>query len=56
VDDGIYNIYFCNLLIGRFFEEQLKIKDVIERVPVRHTVVECANPKMRRRVLPVYLE
>jgi Integrase core domain. len=56
VDDGIYNVYFCNLLIGRFFEEQLKIKDVIERVPVRHTVVECANPKMRRRVLPMYLE
>ena len=50
VEDGIHNVYFCNFLIGRFFEEQLKIKDVIERVPVRHTVVECANPKMRRHV------
>ena len=56
VEDGIHNVYFCNLLIGRFFEEQLRIKDVIERVPVRHTVVECANPKMRRKVLPMYLE
>jgi len=50
VEDGIHNVYFCNFLIGRFFEQQLKIKDVIERVPVRHTVVECANPNMKRKV------
>lgn len=56
VEDGIHNVYFCNLLIGRFFEEQLKIRDVIERVPIRQTVVECGNPKMRRKVLPMYLE
>lgn len=56
VEDGIHNVYFCDLLIGRFFEEQLKIKDVIERVPVRQTVVECGNPKTRRKVSPMYLE
>ncbi len=27
-----------------------KIEDVIERVPVRQTIVECGNPKMRRKV------
>jgi transposase InsO family protein len=56
VEDGIHNVYFCDLLIGRFFEEQLKIKDVIERVPVRQRVVECGNPKTRRKVLPMSLE
>jgi hypothetical protein len=56
VEDGIHNVYFCNLLIGRFFEEQLKIRAVIERVPIRNTVVECANPKMKRKVSPMYLE
>ena len=50
VDDGIYNTYFCDLLIGRFFEKDFRIKDVIERIPVRHTKVECCNPKMRRKV------
>jgi hypothetical protein len=56
VEDGIYNVYFCELLIGRFFEEQLKIRDVIERVPVRQTIVECGNPRTRRKVSPMYLE
>ncbi len=55
-EDGIYNIYFCNVLIGRFFEDQLKVRDVIERVPVRHTVVECPDPRLRRKVSPMYLE
>jgi hypothetical protein len=50
VEDGIYNVYFCELLIGRFVEKTMKIEDVIERVPVRQTVVECGNPKMRRKV------
>lgn len=36
VDDGIYNVYFCEMLIGRFFEELGIIKDVIKRVPIRH--------------------
>ena len=56
IEDGIHSVYFCDMLIGRFFEETLKIKDVIERVPVRQTVVECGNPKTRRKVLPMYLE
>jgi len=50
VKDGIYNVYFCELLIGRFHENDLRIRDVIERVPVRNTVVECLNPQMRRKV------
>ena len=53
VDNGIYNVYFCDLLIGRFVEKDLRIKDVIERIPVRHVEVECCNPKMRRKVLPM---
>jgi len=36
VDDGIHNVYFCDLLIGRFFEDILKIKDVIDRVPTKY--------------------
>ena len=56
IEDGIHNVYFCDLLIGRFFEEQLKIRDLIERVPVRQTIVECGNPRTRRKVLPMYLE
>ncbi|OPY70537.1 MAG: hypothetical protein A4E63_01691 [Syntrophorhabdus sp. PtaU1.Bin050] len=50
IDNGIHNVYFCELLIGRFMEKTMKIEDVIERVPIRQTVVECGNPKMRRRV------
>ena len=50
VEDGIHNVYFCELLIGRFVEKTMKIENVIERVPVRQTVVECGNPKMRRKV------
>jgi transposase-like protein len=33
IEDGIYNVYFCEVLIGMFFDEVSKIKDVIERVP-----------------------
>jgi len=56
IEDGVHNVYFYDILIGRFFEEQLKIRDVIERVPVRQTVVECGNPRTRRKVSPIYLE
>jgi len=56
VEDGIYNVYFCELLIGRFVEKIMKIEDVIERVQVRQTIVECGNPKTRRKVLPMSLE
>jgi transposase InsO family protein len=50
IDNGIHNVYFCELLIGRFVEKKMKIEDVIERVPVRQTIVECGNPKTRRKV------
>jgi len=56
IDNGIHNVYHCELLIGRFMEKTMKIEDVIERVPIRQTVVECGNPKVRRRVYPMYLE
>ena len=56
IEDGIHNVYFCELLIGRFVEKLMKIEDVIERVPIRQTVVECGNPKTRRKVSPMYLE
>jgi putative transposase len=50
IQDGIYNVYFCELLIGRLYEKDLRVRDVIERVPVRNRVVECLNPQMRRKV------
>ncbi len=56
VDDGIFNVYFCELLIGRFMEKMLKIEDVIKRIPVRKTIVECQNPKYKRKVSPMSLE
>ena len=56
IEDGIHNVYFCELLIGRFVEKIMKIEDVIERVQVRQTIVECGNPKTRRKVLPMSLE
>jgi hypothetical protein len=55
-EDGIHNIYFCNVLIGRFLEKTLRVQDVIKRIPMRHTVVECRNPKWRRKVSPMSLE
>ena len=33
--DRVYNLYFCELLIGRFKEEKLRIEDIIERLPLR---------------------
>jgi len=35
IEDGIYDVYFCELLIGRFYEELGIIKNVIERIPMR---------------------
>jgi transposase InsO family protein len=40
IEDGIYNIYFYDFLIGRFFEEISRIKDVIERVPTRPIIIK----------------
>jgi transposase InsO family protein len=50
IEDGIHNVYFCDMLIGRFYEEVSKIKDVIERVPTRPLIVECCNPSTRKKV------
>ncbi len=33
--DGVYDVYFCELLIGRFMEDNLRIGDIIERLPLR---------------------
>lgn len=33
--DGVYDVYFCELLIGRFMEDKLRIEDIIERLPLR---------------------
>ena len=44
LDDGIHNVYFCDFLIGRFFEEILTIKDVISRVPTRPRQNKKCNP------------
>jgi hypothetical protein len=42
IDDGIYNVYYCDYLIGRFFEEITRIKDMIERVPTTPRIAkEC---------------
>lgn len=35
IDDRAYNVYFCEMLIGRFNEEDMKIGDIIERLPLR---------------------
>lgn len=39
IDNGIYNVYYRDYLIGRFFEEIHKVKDVIERIPTKQTGV-----------------
>ena len=44
IEDGVYNVFFCEVLIGRFFEEILRIKDVIKRVPTRPRMVKKCNP------------
>jgi len=44
VGDGIYNVYFCDFIIGRFFEEIGKIKDIIKRTPTRPRVTKKCYP------------
>lgn len=52
MEDGIFNVYFYDLLIGRFFEEINRIKDIVDRVPTRPTIVKqsycypCTENKM----------
>jgi len=47
IDAGIYNVYYRDFLVGRFFEEILKVKDVIKRVPIRPRVVKKCHPCTR---------
>ena len=35
MEGGIFDVHFCDFRIGRFFEKENRIKDVIERVPTR---------------------
>ena len=35
MEDGIFDVYFCDLRIGRFFEKDNCIRDIIGRVPTR---------------------
>jgi len=35
INDRMYNLYFCDMLIGRFNEDRMKIEDVVERLPLR---------------------
>ena len=44
VGDGIYNVYFCDFIIGRFFEEIGRIKDIIKRTPTRPRVTKKCYP------------
>jgi hypothetical protein len=40
IDDGIYNVYYCDFLLGRFYEELGRVKDLIERVPIRQRITK----------------
>ncbi len=45
IDEQRYNVYFRDLLIGRFSEQDFKLADVIRRVPVRPRNAEkCYQP------------
>jgi putative transposase len=33
-DDGVYDVYFCDLYIGRLLEEKKRIADILERLPL----------------------
>jgi transposase InsO family protein len=35
IDDRMYNLYFCKMLVGRFNEEKMRVEDIIERLPLR---------------------
>jgi hypothetical protein len=54
IDDGVYNVFFRELLIGRLFEEMGIIKDVIKRVPMRTRTRGKCNPCTQNKVLPMY--
>ncbi len=43
IDDRAYNVYFCEMLIGRFNEEDIKIGDIIERLPLRQIYNRLGN-------------
>ncbi len=45
IEDGIHNVYFCELLIGRFIEETMKIEDVIEQCRYSRPSLNAAIPK-----------
>ena len=40
IDDGVYNVYYCDFLLGRFYEELGRVKDLIERVPIRQRITK----------------
>jgi putative transposase len=40
MEDGIFDVYFCDFKIGRFVERENKIQDIIGRVPTRWSPVE----------------
>ena len=44
IDDGLYNVYYCDFLLGRFFEEIHRMKDVIKRLPMRQRIVKESYP------------
>lgn len=50
MDNGVYNVYYCTHLIGRFFEEIGRIKDIIKRVPTRARHTQNCNPCTQNKV------
>jgi transposase InsO family protein len=48
VDDGIYDLYFCFIQIGRYLLHPNKIEDIVSRVPVRRRQIDLAQ-----RLLPM---
>ena len=53
IEDGIYNVYFCDFVIGRFFEEVPRIKDVISRIPTTPRIVKKCYPCTENKVYPM---
>ena len=35
MEEGVFDVYFCDFRVGRFFEKENKIMDLIARVPTR---------------------
>ena len=44
IDDGVYNVYYRGYLVGRFFEEIYKVKDIMKRVPTTPRVAKKCYP------------